>query len=145
MLVHVSNIIVAGSADKDDGKKFGEKDEAVVDDEFSFLQYKPCKTLKFEPLLSPDSIDGNIELSFLKSECAQVMNAVRHSLPTYVDTDFLYVMRDNTIEIWTLRAFKKFELVLGPTAGEIKDNSTVCILCMVIGKGGRCWGFGLAW
>ena len=65
MRVPVSNLKVAGSTDSDDGKKFGEKDEAVVDDEFSFLKYKPCKILKYEPLLSPDSVDGNIELSFL--------------------------------------------------------------------------------
>ena len=137
MRVHGSNLNVVGSGDSGAGDKFGEKDEVVVYDQFSFLKYKPCKILKYEPLLSPDSVDGNIELSFLKSECAQVMNAIRHSLPTYADTDLLYVMRDNTIEIWTMRAFKKFELVFGPTAGEIKDNSTVCILWMVIGKRGR--------
>ena len=116
----------------------------AVDDQFAFLNYKPCKILKYELLVSPDSIDAGMELSLLKSECAQIMGALRPSLPTYSDGDFMYVTRDNTNEIWTMRAFKKFELVLGPTAGEVKDNSAMFMFVYGDRKRGSALG-GLDW
>ena len=68
------------------------------------------------------ALDHDLVVAIAKHCATTSMAMVAETVPTYMAKDMLVLKRGATVEVWTLRDFKKYEICFAPVTTVVRDS-----------------------